>query len=136
MAVATPDIALGDLGGEDRDAEAVANQLHDAVTLRRTWAVVEVEHTNIGNSAIHARVLAQVLGDKGDAPFPLGNRASPDDRDVMLAIASVVRTRRLAVAFATDLLQPVRAGGLPVEICEWSKLLAGAAPLLCRRLPP
>jgi len=52
VTVPAADIALLDLGGDYRDAVAVANETHDLLSLRRTLTVIEVEDSEVGFAAV------------------------------------------------------------------------------------
>ncbi|WXH16857.1 hypothetical protein LTA6_002306 [Microbacterium sp. LTA6] len=90
MAIAAADITFRDLLCDARDAESVAYELHDAVSLVGAWSVVEIQNSEVGRSAINAWVIDQVLGDVGETHRLLCNGSRADHCDVMLAIALVV----------------------------------------------
>ncbi len=128
MAVAAADVASVDLRGDDRDAESVADQLHDAVSLSLAWSMIEIQNPEIHDTAVDAGVRGEVRGDEGDAGGPLSIRSRSDDGEVTLAIASVVLPRRRSVARAAHLLQAVRARSLAIEVASRLGLAARPAP--------
>jgi len=90
VAVAAPNVALGDLLRDDPDAESVLHHLHLAGPLDRIRAVVEVEDTHVCGTAVDAGMLSQMVGDEGLRCAPLRIRTCPDDADVVLPVLPVV----------------------------------------------
>ncbi|WP_404438069.1 hypothetical protein LG322_03730 [Microbacterium aerolatum] len=63
MTVAAADITLRDLIDDRRGAETVPHELHDSVSFGAARSMVEIEHTNVEGSAVHARMREQILSD-------------------------------------------------------------------------
>jgi hypothetical protein len=116
MAVAAADIAFRDLPRDRCESESVAHKPHHAIALVRPGSMVEVQDTDVVITAVDARVLPQVFADERPGRGPLCVVARADDTDVMLAIALIVVSRRLAITVSAHFLQPVRSGRFPVEI--------------------
>ena len=92
--------------------------------------MVEIEDSEIGFTAIGARVIPQLLADERDTRSLLRVRAFSDHCNVMLPIPAVVLARRRAIALSADFLPSVRARGLPIERGQRLDRPARAAALL------
>lgn len=136
MAIAAAYVTFRDLRRDDRNAESIADHLHDGVPLGGIWSVIEIQHSEIRHAAVDAWMRTQIVTDEIPRSEAVSISALSNHADVTFPVVSVVLSGRRAVALSTDLLQAIRACRLPVEIGEWFRLLAGAASFHGRHLPP
>ncbi|MEV7632032.1 hypothetical protein AB0N64_06455 [Microbacterium sp. NPDC089318] len=55
--------------------------------------MVEVEDAHVGDAAVDAGMLSQMVGDEGLGCAPLAIRTCPDDANVVLSVLPVVLAR-------------------------------------------
>ena len=107
VTISASHITFGDLLDDRSDPEALLHHLHDVFAFERVRSVIEIENAEISKSAVDARMIIEIDGEKC-LRFASALRSSCHDRlDVSLTVLCVVATRCRPIAVSAGFLESV-----------------------------